>query len=43
MVLERITARKDTLRGYKITRQATLLRHFTIELEELSNEEVKVK
>lgn len=43
MVMERITARKDTLRGYKITRQATLLRHFTIELEELTNEEIKVK
>ncbi|MCP4704129.1 MAG: tryptophanase [candidate division Zixibacteria bacterium] len=41
--LERITARKDSLRGYKITRQATLLRHFTIELEEMSNEGVRVK
>jgi tryptophanase len=41
--MERITARKDSLRGYKITRQATLLRHFTIELEEMSEESVKVK
>jgi len=42
-VMERITARKETLRGYRITRQATLLRHFTIELEEMSKENVKVK
>lgn len=41
--MDRITVRKDSLRGYKITRQATLLRHFTIELEELSDESVKVK
>ncbi len=42
-VMERITSRKETLRGYRITRQATLLRHFTIELEEMSKENVKVK
>jgi len=40
---DRITARKEQLKGYKITRQATFLRHFTIELEELTNQQVKVK
>lgn len=40
--IARITARKDRLRGFKITRQAALLRHFTIELEQLKSEEVEV-
>jgi tryptophanase len=40
--MERITARKETLCGFKITRQAALLRHFTIELEELPEKKVKV-
>ena len=42
-IMERIAARKDELRGFKITRQAALLRHFTIELEELTEKEVRVK
>ncbi len=41
-VMARITTRKESLRGFKITRQATFLRHFTIELDELSKEEVRV-
>ncbi len=42
-IIAGISKRKDQLRGYKILRQATLLRHFTIELDELSPEEVKVR
>ncbi len=41
-VMGKISSGKDKLRGYKITRQAVLLRHFTAELAELSEEEVRV-
>ncbi len=37
-----ISKRKDELKGYKIVREARLLRHFTIELEELVKDRVKV-
>ncbi len=42
-IMSGISARKDKLRGYKITRQASLLRHFTAELEELESEGIAVK
>ncbi len=42
-IAERIVTRKDSLVGYKITRQAPLLRHFTCDLAELLPEQVKVK
>ena len=42
-VIQRITARKGEIRGLKIARQATYLRHFTIELEELTDRTMKVK
>jgi tryptophanase len=42
-VISRITAHKERIRGIKIARQATYLRHFTVELEELSDSAVKVK
>jgi tyrosine phenol-lyase len=42
-VIGRIAKRKETLKGLKITRQATYLRHFTIEMEELEGKEVKVR
>jgi tryptophanase len=40
-IMGRIVSGKELLRGFKIVREARLLRHFTIELEELSEEEVK--
>jgi tryptophanase len=42
-VIRRITARKEEIRGLKIARQATYLRHFTVELEELTDKAIKVK
>jgi len=41
-IMGKISAQKETLRGYKITREAKLLRHFTIELEELAPEKIEV-
>ncbi len=41
-IMGKISSGKNKLRGYKITRQAVLLRHFTAELAELSEEEVRV-
>lgn len=42
-IISVISGRKDKMKGYKITRQASLLRHFTAELEELKAEEMAVK
>jgi tryptophanase len=42
-VFAKIGEKKDSIRGYKITRQATYLRHFTAELEEMSDKKVAVK
>ena len=39
---EKIRSNKDQLTGFKITRQAALLRHFTCDLQMLSREEVGV-
>lgn len=41
-IMEKISARKDSLKGFRITHEAKLLRHFTVELEELKKEEVEV-
>lgn len=41
-IIEKIGAGKDDLKGFKITREAELLRHFTIELKELTEAEIKV-
>ena len=41
-IIEKIAKYKDQLRGFKITREAALLRHFTVELAEMSKEEIKV-
>ncbi|MFH1687953.1 MAG: tryptophanase, partial [bacterium] len=41
-VAGKIVAKKDQLRGYKITKQPVFLRHFTCELETLSTLEVAV-
>jgi tyrosine phenol-lyase len=41
--VQKIANRKDKLNGYKIIREARLLRHFTIELEELTAEQVEVR
>lgn len=41
-VMSRISARKESLKGFRITREAQYLRHFTVELEELSNIGVEV-
>ena len=41
-IMDRISARRDDLRGFKITHQAELLRHFTIELKELTKKELPV-
>jgi tryptophanase len=40
-IMAKITARKEALQGYKITHEARLLRHFTVELEELAKEKVE--
>jgi tryptophanase len=40
-IMGRISAAKELTRGFKIVREAKLLRHFTIELEELTEAEVK--
>ncbi len=42
-VVARINKRKETLCGFRITRQATYLRHFTVELDEIARDEIKVK
>lgn len=41
-IIAQISAEKDTLKGYKVTREAKLLRHFTAELEEMSQQEVGI-
>jgi len=40
---ERIVAKKKSLIGYKIIRQASLLRHFMCDLEPVKPERVKVE
>jgi tyrosine phenol-lyase len=40
--VSKIAARKESLKGFRITHQAKYLRHFTVKLEELSNVEVEV-
>ncbi len=42
-VIGRIAGRKEALKGYRLTRQATYLRHFTAELEEVADSGIKVK
>ncbi len=42
-IIGRIAAGKELLKGFKIVREARLLRHFTIELEEFAGEEIKVE
>lgn len=41
-VAGKIVARKNELRGYKITRQSAFLRHFTCDLQPLESEQIKV-
>ncbi len=41
-VVAKIAARKESLRGFRITHEAKYLRHFTIELEQLSDIGVEV-
>jgi len=41
-IIDRIAKRKDDLKGYKITREAKLLRHFTVELDEISSSGIAV-
>nr|MBN2276737.1 tryptophanase [candidate division Zixibacteria bacterium] len=41
-VIARIAARKKELKGYRLTREAKLLRHFTAEMEEISGKQVEV-
>lgn len=41
--MAKISSRKGELRGYKLTRQATLLRHFTAEMAEVEKAGVGVK
>ncbi|MFH2035393.1 MAG: tryptophanase [Candidatus Zixiibacteriota bacterium] len=41
-IIARIASHKDKLNGYKITREAALLRHFTVEMAEMTKEEIKV-
>jgi len=40
--ISRIAARKESLKGFRITHEAKYLRHFTVELEELSDIGVEV-
>ena len=42
-IMARITARKNELNGFKITRQAAFLRHFTVELEEIGRVGVGIR
>ncbi len=42
-IVAKISSRKDQLCGFKITRQATYLRHFTVELEEMTPKGISVK
>ncbi|SYZ73997.1 Tryptophanase 2 [Candidatus Zixiibacteriota bacterium] len=42
-VIGRIARKKESLKGYRLTRQATYLRHFTAELEEVAGSGIKVK
>ncbi len=41
-VLASITKQKDKIKGFKIIREASLLRHFTIELEEMDDVGVEI-
>jgi len=41
--VRRIAKRKESLKGYQITRQATLLRHFTAEMKEVEAAQMAVK
>jgi len=41
-IMAKISARKESMKGYRITHEAEFLRHFTVELEELTDVEVEV-
>jgi len=41
-IAKNITAKKETLKGFRITRQSTFLRHFTCDLEELDKQNIKI-
>ena len=41
-VAQRIVANKDRMAGFKISRQAEFLRHFTVELEQLKSEKIEI-
>jgi len=42
-IVAQISAVKDSLKGYRITRETALLRHFTAELEEITEKEVEIE
>jgi tryptophanase len=42
-IIERIASYKKQLKGLKIVREAALLRHFTVEMESLSDNSVRVR